>query len=126
MQKNKGDGGERGIRTPDTRQGILAFEASAFNHSAISPLGLLMAVSNARSCSVVTSRELYSIVWKLLASFLLKEVLQDFRTLVRQHSGNHFHLMIQSGMVQHLEHRTSSAGFRVAGAVYQTRQTRVH
>src|SRR5208282_4054820 len=33
-QKN---GGERGIRTPDTRKGIHAFEARAFSHSAISP-----------------------------------------------------------------------------------------
>jgi hypothetical protein len=33
----KGDGGERGIRTPDTRKGIHAFEARAFSHSAISP-----------------------------------------------------------------------------------------
>ena len=31
------DGGERGIRTPDTRKGIHAFEARAFSHSAISP-----------------------------------------------------------------------------------------
>src|SRR6266567_2821435 len=30
-------GGERGIRTPDTRKGIHAFEARAFSHSAISP-----------------------------------------------------------------------------------------
>ena len=32
-----GDGGEGGIRTPDTLSGTLAFEASAFNHSATSP-----------------------------------------------------------------------------------------
>jgi hypothetical protein len=31
------NGGERGIRTPDTRKGIHAFEARAFSHSAISP-----------------------------------------------------------------------------------------
>jgi hypothetical protein len=31
------DGGEGGIRTPDTLSGTLAFEASAFNHSATSP-----------------------------------------------------------------------------------------
>jgi hypothetical protein len=30
-------GGERGIRTPDTRKGMPAFEAGAINHSAISP-----------------------------------------------------------------------------------------
>jgi hypothetical protein len=30
-------GGEGGIRTPDTLSGTLAFEASAFNHSATSP-----------------------------------------------------------------------------------------
>ena len=34
---NKNNGGERGIRTPDTRKGIHAFEARAFSHSAISP-----------------------------------------------------------------------------------------
>ena len=34
-------GGERGIRTPDTRKGIHAFEARAFSHSAISPRALL-------------------------------------------------------------------------------------
>ena len=36
-EKNIGSGGERGIRTPDTRKGMPAFEAGAFNHSAISP-----------------------------------------------------------------------------------------
>jgi hypothetical protein len=35
------DGGERGIRTPDTRKGIHAFEARAFSHSAISPLRVI-------------------------------------------------------------------------------------
>ena len=34
-------GGERGIRTPDTRKGIHAFEARAFSHSAISPIVIL-------------------------------------------------------------------------------------
>ena|ERR1019366_7064893 len=34
-------GGERGIRTPDTRKGIHAFEARAFSHSAISPRPLV-------------------------------------------------------------------------------------
>ena len=33
-QKN---GGERGIRTPDTQKGITVFETAAFGHSAISP-----------------------------------------------------------------------------------------
>ena len=31
------NGGERGIRTPDTVSRIHAFEARAFSHSAISP-----------------------------------------------------------------------------------------
>ncbi len=31
------DGGERGIRTPDTVTRILAFQASPFNHSGTSP-----------------------------------------------------------------------------------------
>jgi hypothetical protein len=35
--ENKRSGGERGIRTPDTREGMPAFEAGAINHSAISP-----------------------------------------------------------------------------------------
>jgi hypothetical protein len=30
-------GGEGGIRTPDTRQGMAAFEAARFNHSRTSP-----------------------------------------------------------------------------------------
>src|SRR5438105_9209975 len=30
-------GGEGGIRTPDTREGITVFETAAFNHSATSP-----------------------------------------------------------------------------------------
>ena len=30
-------GGEGGIRTPDTRQGMSAFEADRFNHSRTSP-----------------------------------------------------------------------------------------
>ena len=37
LAANKRTGGERGIRTPDTRKGIHAFEARAFSHSAISP-----------------------------------------------------------------------------------------
>jgi hypothetical protein len=32
-----GDGGERGIRTPDTVSRIPVFKTGAFNHSAISP-----------------------------------------------------------------------------------------
>jgi hypothetical protein len=38
---NENNGGERGIRTPDTRKGIHAFEARAFSHSAISPRPLV-------------------------------------------------------------------------------------
>src|ERR1700726_2942515 len=37
VNETKRTGGERGIRTPDTRKGIHAFEARAFSHSAISP-----------------------------------------------------------------------------------------
>ena len=33
----KRNGGERGIRTPDTRKGITVFETAALGHSAISP-----------------------------------------------------------------------------------------
>jgi hypothetical protein len=33
-------GGEGGIRTPDTRQGMAAFEAARFNRSRTSPHGL--------------------------------------------------------------------------------------
>ncbi len=35
---NKTIGGEKGIRTLDTFNSIHAFQASAFNHSAISPI----------------------------------------------------------------------------------------
>ena len=35
-------GGERGIRTLDTREGITIFETVAFDHSAISPLVILL------------------------------------------------------------------------------------
>jgi hypothetical protein len=34
---DKRSGGEGGIRTPDTRQGMSAFEADRFNHSRTSP-----------------------------------------------------------------------------------------
>ena len=34
------NGGERGIRTLDTREGITIFETVAFGHSAISPLAV--------------------------------------------------------------------------------------
>ena len=37
-QRKNTDGGERGIRTLDTREGITIFETVAFDHSAISPL----------------------------------------------------------------------------------------
>jgi hypothetical protein len=40
VNENKGDGGERGIRTLDTVSRIHAFQACAFSHSAISPLFL--------------------------------------------------------------------------------------
>ena len=36
-------GGERGIRTLETVNGLLLFESSAFNHSAISPRSILPA-----------------------------------------------------------------------------------
>ena len=35
---SKGNGGQREIRTLDTREGIHAFQACALNHSAICPL----------------------------------------------------------------------------------------
>jgi|HubBroStandDraft_1064217.scaffolds.fasta_scaffold158017_2 hypothetical protein len=41
LTSDKLTGGERGIRTPDTRKGIHAFEARAFSHSAISPRHLV-------------------------------------------------------------------------------------
>ena len=34
----KAPGGEGGIRTPDTREGITVFETALFNHSSTSPL----------------------------------------------------------------------------------------
>ena len=34
-------GGGGGIRTPDTREGMLVFKTSAFNHSATPPLSLI-------------------------------------------------------------------------------------
>ena len=37
-RNEKKNGGERGIRTLDTRKGITIFETVAFDHSAISPL----------------------------------------------------------------------------------------
>ena len=36
-------GGEGGIRTPDTRKGITVFETAAFNRSATSPIGRVVA-----------------------------------------------------------------------------------
>ncbi len=33
------DGGEGGIRTPETLPGLTVFKTAAFNHSATSPLG---------------------------------------------------------------------------------------
>src|SRR5581483_8492166 len=36
-RQNASCGGEGGIRTPDTRQGMSAFEADRFNHSRTSP-----------------------------------------------------------------------------------------
>ncbi len=44
------NGGERGIRTPDTRKGIHAFEARAFSHSAISPRPLVSFLFYQGSC----------------------------------------------------------------------------
>lgn len=38
----KNRGGETGIRTPGTRKGTDAFEAPAFNHSAISPQDIFL------------------------------------------------------------------------------------
>ena len=36
------DGGEEGIRTPDTVSGIPDFESGAFSHSATSPVGRML------------------------------------------------------------------------------------
>ena len=40
---NLDNGGEKGIRTLDTFNSIHAFQAGAFNHSAISPLTFIIA-----------------------------------------------------------------------------------
>src|SRR6185436_15733087 len=39
MRNRASNGGEGGIRTPDTREGITVFETAALNHSATSPFG---------------------------------------------------------------------------------------
>ena len=49
---DKSNGGERGIRTPDTRKGIHAFEARAFSHSAISPRRPVSFLFYQGSCSL--------------------------------------------------------------------------
>jgi hypothetical protein len=49
-QQSSNTGGERGIRTPDTRKGIHAFEARAFSHSAISPRPQVSFLSYQGSC----------------------------------------------------------------------------
>ena len=46
IAKKRLAGGEGGIRTPDTRQGMAAFEAARFNHSRTSP----RAAATGRSC----------------------------------------------------------------------------
>ena len=40
MQRCKKNGGERGIRTPETVSRLHAFQACAFNHSATSPMNI--------------------------------------------------------------------------------------
>ena len=40
LLSNAINGGERGIRTLDTRKDIAIFETAAFDHSAISPTGV--------------------------------------------------------------------------------------
>src|ERR1700680_3235584 len=53
-------GGERGIRTPDTRKGIHAFEARAFSHSAISPRPLVSFSFYQGSCCLRISQPVFT------------------------------------------------------------------
>jgi hypothetical protein len=77
--ENKSAGGEGGIRTPDTRQGMSAFEADRFNHSRTSPHWKLVSLL---------------LVCFYLATLFSKKALQNFRAASRQHSARDLHAMI--------------------------------
>src|SRR6202521_5350478 len=56
-QDNKGNGGEGGIRTPDTLSGMPVFKTGAINHSATSPAAARSQRRRAiRRCSLVYNR----------------------------------------------------------------------
>src|ERR1700674_1607594 len=66
-QDNKGNGGEGGIRTPDTLSGMPVFKTGAINHSATSPVTtVLLQSSMARD-----RHKLFRTVWihQYLAGF---------------------------------------------------------
>src|SRR6476469_224009 len=52
------NGGEGGIRTPDTREGITVFETAAFNHSATSPYGCGVSGRTAEECCATAALRL--------------------------------------------------------------------
>src|SRR6185312_13057603 len=113
-------GGEGGIRTPDTLSGMAAFEAARFNRSRTSPRRI---VGLERPFTFYQREYLDRLVPD---PFRAKEVAQNLRTSLAQHSSRDFHLMIELRMVQNIHHRIDSARFRIRCAVDQPFQTGVY
>ena|SRR5215472_3281630 len=82
--ERKKNGGEGGIRTPDTLSGMSAFEADRFNHSRTSPRRATR-LPAASSWQWLFGREPIRFL-ELKVSLLAKKFLQHFRALGGQHS----------------------------------------
>ena len=76
-----------------------AFEADRFNHSRTSPENQLSIVSN---CLLVKTPLLLFSNFKTLAA-ISKKFLHNFRRASGQYPAPDYHLVVQSGVVHHLE-----------------------
>jgi hypothetical protein len=61
-----------------------------------------------------------------LLTTISKKFLQHLRRTSGQYSAPHFHPMIQSGVIHHLQNRMDGAGLRVVGAVHQAADARMN
>ena len=98
-ERNKtNDGGEGGIRTPDTLSGMAAFEAARFNRSRTSPRRIIWLE---RPFLFYQREYLHRLV---PLAFGAKELAEHLRTSVAQHSSRDFHLVIQLRMIQNIHY----------------------
>src|SRR5208283_3553738 len=96
-----------------------AFEADRFNRSRTSPENQLSAASRqwpAEALDTGSSRTTHD--QRLTA--LSKKILHHLRRTSGQNPAPDLHLMIQTGVIHHLQNRMDGARLRVVGTVHQT------